>query len=208
MKPLQYGLVGVVLGLGGVALLSYTGARHEASTTAPGTATSGTISGASVKIGGPFELVDHTGRVVHESDFRGKFLLVYFGYTFCPDVCPTELQDISMALDILGPRASIVQPLFITIDPERDTPEIMADYVSHFHPSLLGLTGTPEQIDTAARAYRVYYARDAETLEAQDNYLMTHSSIIFLISKKGEYLTHFGVASGPEEIAAKVGPYL
>src|SRR5262249_52294505 len=110
-------------------------------------------------IGGPFRLVDQNGRPVDDTQFRGKLKLVYFGYTYCPDVCPTELQTMSQALDALGPAAAQVQPLFITIDPQRDTPEQLKDYMQSFHPSFLGLTGTPAEVDAVARAYRVYYAR-------------------------------------------------
>src|SRR6516162_9270048 len=107
-------------------------------------------------VGGPFTLTDHTGKRISDTEFRGKFLLVVFGFTFCPDVCPSELQLISAALDALGPRAARIVPLFVTIDPERDSPEQLATYVKSFHPRLIGLTGTPSEIAAVAKEYRVY----------------------------------------------------
>src|SRR5918996_3071934 len=106
----------------------------------------GAATTAEVQIGGPFALVDHTGHTVTDADYRGKLMLVFFGFTHCPDVCPTTLQEIASALDVLGDEAGRVQPLFITVDPERDTPEVMAGYVDLFHPGIVGLTGTPEQV--------------------------------------------------------------
>jgi protein SCO1/2 len=119
-------------------------------------------------VGGPFALVDHRGQPVTDEDFRGGWILVYFGYTYCPDICPTGLFNMAQALDDLGPAADDIRPIFVTIDPERDTVEALAQYVNHFHPRLVGLTGTPEQIAETARAYRVYYAR-APTAAGQDD---------------------------------------
>ena len=110
-------------------------------------------------VGGPFELIDHAGRTRTERDFRGQLMLVYFGFTYCPDICPTDLQAIGLALDKLGKDGDSVQPLFITVDPERDTPEHLAEYVPMFHPRLIGLTGGAEAIRKAADAYKVYYAK-------------------------------------------------
>ncbi len=110
-------------------------------------------------VGGPFELFDHNGRTRTERDFRGRLMLVYFGFTYCPDVCPTDLQAIGLAMDKLGGDSADVQPLFVTVDPERDTPAHLAEYVKLFHPRLIGLTGSAEAIRRAADAYKVYYAR-------------------------------------------------
>lgn len=153
-------------------------------------------------IGGPFELVDQSGRTVTEKSWPGKYLLVYFGYTFCPDVCPTELQAMAAALDLLGDEAAAVQPLFITIDPVRDTVPVMADYVPSFYPRLEGLTGTDEQIRAAAKSYRVYYAKGAD--EGDGAYLMDHSSFVYLIGPDGKYLTHFSPNTAPEDIAKRI----
>jgi cytochrome oxidase Cu insertion factor (SCO1/SenC/PrrC family) len=161
-----------------------------------------TATGGRAQIGGAFTLVDHTGATVTERDFAGRYLLIYFGYTFCPDVCPTELQVMAQALDGLGQDAALVQPLFVTIDPERDTPETLAGYVGLFHPRLIGLTGTPEQVARMASAYKVYYAKaDADDPEY---YLMDHSSFIYLMGPDGGFLDVFPRGTDPGRIAGKV----
>jgi protein SCO1/2 len=165
------------------------------------------ISSGKALIGGPFTLTEHTGRRVTEADFKGRFTLVFFGYTFCPDVCPAELQVISAALDELGKKAEKVTPVFITIDPERDTVELMKDYVSNFHKSLIGLTGSVKEVQAAAKAYRIYYKKSAEE-GSSDDYLMDHSSIVYLMSPEGEYLTHFAYGTGVEKMAKGIAKYL
>jgi cytochrome oxidase Cu insertion factor (SCO1/SenC/PrrC family) len=140
-------------------------------------------------VGGPFELVDQTGRKRTDSDFRGKFLIVYFGYTYCPDVCPTDLMEIGLALDKLGEDGAKVQPLFISVDPERDTPSVLADYVSMFNSRIVGLTGTPAQIRAAADAYKAYYAKVYP--KKTDVYLIDHTGFIYLMGPAGEYLGFF-----------------
>lgn len=153
-------------------------------------------------VGGPFELVDGDGRTVTQADFAGKPMVVYFGFTFCPDVCPTELVAIADAIDLLPPdEAKEIQPVFITVDPERDTPEVMKDYVSNFHERLVGLTGSPEQVRLAAQAYRVYFAKQESETEGVP-YLMAHSSYIYVMDAKGRYVRHFSMGASPEEIAA------
>jgi cytochrome oxidase Cu insertion factor (SCO1/SenC/PrrC family) len=150
-------------------------------------------------VGGPFTLTDHTGKRVTEADFRGKFMLVFFGFTFCPDVCPSGLQVISAALDKLGPRAERVVPIFVTIDPERDTPEQMAMYVKSFHPRLIGLTGTPAEIEAITKAYRVY-AKKVPDPKSSAGYTMDHSSIIYVIGPDGAYRTHFTHATSVDAL--------
>ena len=125
-------------------------------------------------IGGPFALTGADGQRVSDRDFRGKWLLVYFGYTHCPDICPTTLADISQTLDLLGADATRVQSLFISIDPERDTPQIVGDYVKGFDDRIIGLAGTPSEIAVAAKGYRVFYAKREGT--AAGNYLMEHTA--------------------------------
>ena len=136
-------------------------------------------------IGGPFALIDHTGKRRTDKDFRGKLLLIYFGYSYCPDVCPTDLQQIGLAVDRLGPDGEAVQPLFITLDPERDTAAHLADYVPLFHPRLIGLTGGAEEIRRAALAYKVYYARYPP---GSPDYVIDHSSFIYLVDESGTYI--------------------
>lgn len=152
-------------------------------------------------VGGPFELIDGDGRKVTERDFHGRHMLVYFGYTFCPDVCPTTLFSASQALDRIGPAlASKVRLVFVSIDPERDTSEVVKDYAAHFHPGTVGLTGTPEQVATAARAFRIYYRKAAP--EEDGGYLVDHSSILFLMDGEGRYVTHFGHEATADDMAA------
>ncbi len=158
-------------------------------------------SGAAV--GGPFRLIDGDGREVTERDFAGRHMLVYFGYTFCPDVCPTTLLNASGALEEIGPeRASKVRLVFISIDPERDTPEVVRDYAGHFYPGTVGLTGTPEQVAAAARAWRVYYRKAPPGDEDEDSYLVDHSSILFLMDGDGRYVTHFSHSATAADMAA------
>ena len=160
--------------------------------------------GAGAMIGGPFTLVDQTGRPVTQDTLKGKWSLIYFGYTYCPDVCPTSLSVMSQAMDALDPAlAAKVTPVFITVDPERDTVEQLALYHESFHPSFLMLTGTPEQVRQTAKAYRVYY-RKAENDSATE-YLMDHSSITFLMDPNGNYATHFGHDATPEAMAETIG---
>jgi len=161
---------------------------------------------AALEIGGPFVLTDQNGELRRSEEFRGKLMLVYFGYTFCPDACPTALQDMSAALDLLGDKASAVQPIFITIDPERDTVAQMKLYASNFHPRLLALTGSPEAIAAAARAYRVYYQK--QTGGNAGEYLMDHSGLIYLMGRDGRYLGHFSPGTTPAEIATAISSHL
>jgi cytochrome oxidase Cu insertion factor (SCO1/SenC/PrrC family) len=158
-------------------------------------------------IGGPFALVNQQGEPVTEKSFAGRYMLVYFGYTYCPDVCPTELQTMNNALEILGDQSKGIDPVFITIDPERDTVEQMKTYASHFHPRLQALTGTIDQTKAAARAYGVYFARARDT-GATTEYLMDHSSIVFLMGLDGGYVTHFRGGTSPEDMARQIRRFL
>ena len=143
-----------------------------------------------VSIGGPFTLAATDGRRVTEKDFLGSYPLIYFGFTYCPDVCPTELAVMAAALDKLGPDGDRVRPIMITVDPERDTVELLRDYVAAFHPRLIGLTGTLEEVQAAAAAYRVYFAKTEK--DANGDYSVDHSSVVYLMGPEGEYLTVFG----------------
>jgi protein SCO1 len=156
---------------------------------------------AAVPIGGPFELVDQDGRVVTERDFAGRLMLVYFGYTFCPDVCPTSLQTMSVALEQLGDDADDLAFLFVTLDPKRDTVAQMNAYVGLFEPAPTGLTGTAEQIAAAARAWRVYYRLHDD---GGEDYLVDHSSFVYLMDREGRYLAHFGHAATPEQMVEEI----
>ena len=166
----------------------------------------GPSSVRAASIGGPFELVDHTGQMVTEESFDDRYLLVYFGYAYCPDICPTELLIMGQAVDELGELGDEVQPLFITVDPVRDSVAALAEYVPTFHPRLVGLTGSEDQIHDAAKAYRVYY-RLNEPDEAGD-YLVDHTSYIYFMDPDGDYLTHFVFGQGPEKMAEIIRKHL
>jgi protein SCO1 len=153
---------------------------------------------AALTVGGPFSLIDGDGRAVTDQNWRGKYMLVYFGYTFCPDVCPTTLTNVADALDKMGAKADRVQPLFITVDPKRDTPEVVKRYAAAFGPRFVGLTGSPEQIAAAAKAYRVYYA-EHRTGPGPDDYSMDHSSVLYLMGPDGKFVAPVRAdQSGPE----------
>jgi protein SCO1/2 len=147
-------------------------------------------------IGGPFSLVDTDGKRTTDQDFRGKLMLVFFGYTHCPDICPTELQTIAEVMEKLGPDAGKVAPIFISVDPERDTPEVLSAYVKSFNQSITGLTGTANEVTSAANAYRVYY-RKAAAAAGGDDYSVDHSAFIYLMDREGKYLTHFTFNTQP-----------
>jgi protein SCO1/2 len=152
-------------------------------------------------LGGPFTLVDGNGKTVTDRDFRGKYMLVYFGYTFCPDVCPTTLNAVADAMDKLGPKADRVQPVFITVDPKRDTPEVVKQYAAAFGPRIRGLTGTPEQIERVAKEYRVYY-REHRTGDGPNDYTMDHSSILYLMGPDGGFIAPVRADQSGDEMAA------
>ena len=151
-------------------------------------------------VGGPFTMVKHSGEAVTEKTFAGKPMLLFFGYTFCPDVCPTELQVMAEALRQLGDKGKDIQPIFVTIDPARDTPTVMAAYVAAFGEQFVGLTGTPEQVKQIASAYRVFFQK-VDNKDAPDAYLMDHSSIIYLMDGEGRFLKHFTYSTDPKALA-------
>jgi len=163
----------------------------------------GAVTASTATIGGPFELTDHTGKTVTDKDYRGKYMVVFFGYTFCPDVCPTNLSTLASALDMLPPeKAKQIVPLFISVDNERDTPELLADYVPNFHESIVGLTGTSKQIKDVARAYKSFYAK--VNSEDPENYLMDHSAITYLMGPDGKYIQVFNHGTPPDAIAKQL----
>lgn len=153
-------------------------------------------------VGGPFTLLDQDGRRVTEKDFLGKYMLVFFGYTYCPDVCPTELQVMTAALDQMGAEAQRIQPVFVSIDPDRDTPSVLKAYVGNFGDRLVGLTGTPEEVAAMAKAYRVYYARAGGG--SGKDYLMDHSSIIYLMGPDGRFVKHMPYTTDAPKLAAEL----
>lgn len=150
------------------------------------------VSTASAETGinARFSLLDHHGQPVTEQTYRGKWLLIFFGYTSCPDICPTTLYDISLAVKTLGKDADLVQPLFVSVDPERDTVDVLARYIPSFGPSIVGLTGEPESVERAARAFRAHYEKVTST-DGDENYTVDHQSYIYLIRPNGEFETVF-----------------
>jgi protein SCO1/2 len=159
----------------------------------------------SAAIGGPFQLVDQDGKAVTEEDFKGKPFLVFFGFTHCPDICPTALFDMSEVLRKLGPDADRTRALFITVDPERDTPAVLKDYLSSFEPQIRGLTGDVAAIAAVEKTYRVY-ARKVP-LEA-GGYTMDHSAVVYLMSKDGKFVAPFNLKRRPEDAATELRKYL
>ncbi len=160
-------------------------------------------------IGGPFTLADKTGRTVRWADFAGQYRIVYFGYSFCPDACPLDvgvmMQGYARFAKAEPKLAAQLQPLFITIDPARDTPQIVGEFAAAFSPRLLGLTGTPSQVDTAAKAFAVYYARGKATT---GGYLMDHSRIAYLMGRQGEPIAMLPVDQGPEAVAVELAKWV
>lgn len=208
-KLVRFGLKGwsivlaslAVIGGGAVfAVRVMTPTAYVRSAPDPEAAASGKVT-----FGGAFTLVDHTGRTITERDFLGKYTLVFFGFTYCPDVCPTTLADVAAVLEGLGPLAERVQPLFITIDPERDSPSILASYVQTFHPRIVGLTGTPEQVRAAAKAYKVYYRK---VDDGRGGYLMEHTAVLFLMDPEGRHLEILPREMPPSKMAELVRRHL
>lgn len=170
--------------------------------------TSGEIAATGTAlVGGPFTLTDHTGKRVTERDFQGRFLLVFFGFTFCPDICPSGLSVIAAALDKLGPEAQKLTPVFVTIDPERDTVQKLAPYVTSFHPRLVGLTGAREEVAAIVKAYRVF-AKKVPNEKNPADYTMDHSSIVYLMGPDGRYRAIFPELTKPELLAEQIGKAL
>jgi protein SCO1/2 len=155
-------------------------------------------------IGGPFALTASDGTVISDRTFRGRWMLIYFGYTHCPDVCPTTLLAMSQALEKLGPLAAKIQPIFVSVDPERDTPQVVGEFTRAFDSRIVGLTGKPAEIAAAAKQYRVFYKR--APLEGSDDYFMEHSSYIYVMGSDGRYVTLFShdQTEAPGEIAARL----
>jgi protein SCO1 len=197
VRLVAFVVVGFLIGaLAGAALLLLRTPE------APRVETSGTA-----QIGGPFALVGEGGKTVTDRDFRGRYMLVFFGFTHCPDICPAELQVVAEALGRLGDKAAKVVPIFITLDPERDSPQAMADYVKSFGPNFVGLTGSPEAIAAAAKAYRVAYTK-IENKASPGEYSLDHSALVYLMDPGGKYLAHFPYGMGADQLAEKLGRLL
>lgn len=168
----------------------------------------GKVAGGSGAIGGPFTLVDETGKTVTDKDVIDQPSLLYFGYTYCPDVCPLDTSRNAEAIEILESRGKIVKPVFISIDPERDTPETLRDFTDNLHPRMIGLTGTPEQVKAASTAYRTYFKRrEAEDGDA-DFYLMDHTTQSYLVMPEDGFVEFFRRDLTPEQVADQIGCFV
>jgi protein SCO1/2 len=155
-------------------------------------------------IGGPFKMVDEDGKAVSEQDLKGKPHVVFFGFTHCPDVCPTALFDLTQAFNAMGADAQKAGGVFVTVDPERDTPEVMKGYLTSFSPLIRGFTGSPEQVDAIVKAYRVF--RKKVPLEGGD-YTMDHTAVVYLMDRNGAFVAPLNMKRPPEEIAAEIRRY-
>jgi protein SCO1 len=194
-------VVSAVVLAAGIAAAMITLKMRSITASAPQTVPGQIRIGSDVAIGGPFALTDQNGRRVTDKDFAGRFMLIYFGYTFCPDVCPTELNTMALALDKLGTRVRIV-PVFITIDPARDTPDALKAYLASFGSDFVGLTGSDDEIAAVAKAYRVYYKKAEGTDDG--TYLMDHTSLLYLVGPDGKLAALFRTGAEPDDIAAGI----
>lgn len=149
-------------------------------------------------------LMDHKGRAISDQDFLGSFQLIAFGYTFCPDICPTTLAEMSLIMEKLGTRAEQLQPLFVTVDPERDTPEVLSRYTAYFHPRIIGLTGSPELVRRVADHFKVRYEKHWEPGAGKNQYTVDHSAGMYLLGPDGSFLGKFAYATPPQEVADRI----
>jgi cytochrome oxidase Cu insertion factor (SCO1/SenC/PrrC family) len=204
MKPTSHPLI-VFLALMAVALfvtagvLVATSPKRQILTSAPAI-TGKTVTSGTASIGGPFTLASTRGDNVADQSFPGKWRLLFFGYTFCPDACPTALSNISVALEKLGADADKLQPLFVTVDPQRDTRDVMAEYLKSFDSRILGLTGTKDQIDNVIKEFHLYVSRDKP--DNDGSYLVSHSSYIYLMDRQGTFVDVIQGAADGDAIAA------
>ncbi len=174
----------LMLVITGISLL----ATRESTPSLPADSASGKAS-----IGGAFTLIDRNGNSISDSEFRGKIMMVFFGFTHCPDVCPLTLATYTSTLELLGDKASLVAPVFITIDPARDTPERLKEFLANFDPRIIGLTGTEAQIKDVAALYKTYYSEE-------QGGMMNHSALIYIMGKDGAYIEHFPHTIAPEKL--------
>lgn len=182
---------------GGLAALIATADKRSANVPPKSPVTSG-----KALIGGPFSLLDHDGKAVSERDFAGRPMLIMFGFTHCPDICPSGLQLMAAALDKLGDQARNLTPVFITLDPERDTPAKLKEYVTSFHPAIRGLTGSVAEVAAVAKAYRVYFKK--VPLQSGDGYTIDHSSFFYIMDRKGEFFAHVPHGANPDALSLRL----
>lgn len=188
-------------------IMGHEAAAHDTSHAKPSAAIS--VDPLANRFGGPFSLIDHTGKRVSDADFRGRYMLVYFGFTHCGDTCPIDLALMGQALDKVGPAvADKIQPLFISVDPEVDTPKVLADYVANFHPRLVGLTGSLTEVNAAAKAYHVQRHKILHQATNGHPYFIDHGSLMFLMGPDGTFVSLFPHNSSAEKIADSLKTYV
>lgn len=206
MKKIAVGLLGLSL------LVSVPALAHNDGPAARSWNGQSTVDpNSAVSIGGPFTMTDETGKQVTDNDFHGRFMLLFFGFTNCPDVCPTEMQVVADALKELGPElAAKIQPVMVSVDPSRDTPAALTEFAAKFDTRIKGFTGTEEQVAAIAKAYRVYYAREADPAPTpgSDNYLMNHSSYFYLMGPDGQFNQVLPSDTAATDMAARLKPFL
>lgn len=188
--------------LGGIYWMTMTGDPDDKFAQCRGS----NVAGGAGAIGGPFELVSETGETVTEKEVIDQPALIYFGYTFCPDVCPIDVARNAQAVEILEERGEMVKPVFISVDPRRDTPEVVGDFTANLHPRMLGLTGSPEQVKAASQAYRTYY--NAQDSEDDEYYLVDHSTMTYLVFPETGFADFFRRDASAEEMADRVQCFL
>ncbi len=192
-----------------LAILAILAACQNALPTAPGPSADGVdLRGAA--LGGDFSLTDKTGKTVRWDDFAGKYRIVYFGYTWCPDVCPTDVQRLTQGLRIFArehpDEAKSIQPIFITVDPERDTPAKAGEFAAAFSPEMIGLSGTPQEVEVAKKAFKVYSTKGDR--QPNGGYLVDHSNLTYLFDRDGKPLGTLPTDKGPEAVAAELAGWL
>lgn len=191
IRTISLAIVGLVMG----GLLAFLVVNGGGAPTTPHV----TVTGKPL-VGGPFTLTDHTGKRVTDKDFLGRYMLVFFGFTHCPDICPSGLQVMTAALDKLGAKVNDVTPVFITLDSQRDTPEKLAAYLKSFHPRLVGLTGSAEEVAAAAKSYRVFYQKITDD-KSPESYSYDHSAIFYLMGKDGAFAAPINHTTNVDELA-------
>lgn len=198
-----YLLLAIVIIAAGLGFRAFTAKQTSPGGPIASVTTKGVTTGTPT-IGGAYTLVNQNGETVTEKTYQGKHVLIFFGYTFCPDVCPNTLTTFSTVMDLLGNDAAKVQPIFVTVDPERDTPENLKSYLTHFHKSFAGLTGSVAQIEAAIKVFRIYAAKSQQDEKDPDDYLMDHSSVSYLLGPDGKFMTFFSYGIEAEAIATKI----
>eukprot|EP01023_Acetabularia_acetabulum_P015344 TRINITY_DN17429_c0_g1_i1.p1 TRINITY_DN17429_c0_g1~~TRINITY_DN17429_c0_g1_i1.p1 ORF type:complete len:275 (-),score=45.74 TRINITY_DN17429_c0_g1_i1:163-987(-) len=201
-QPVTYASLGATAVVGGGMMYYYSQVKEERDKDVKKKG-KGDEGVGTADIGAPFELVDQNGNAFKSEQLEGEFAMLYFGFTHCPDICPDELEKVSEAVEIIQDKTGhFVQPVMITCDPYRDTAPQMKQYVKEFHPKMIGLTGEPDVVKEVCRSYRVYFMK---TDQVQDDYLVDHSIITYLVDPEGDFVTFFGKNFEPEQIAKSVG---